>query len=154
MINKNEIETAELLLDIGISVAVRPLRFLSKRLQIKRVVIRRPYLGGIVNISRYYAMMGTTSDEYKQMNRADQIAFIARNGQLVSLLVACCICRSWIANKLFKRLTAWWLRWRVHPDVLAELAMIVISQVNTKNFQIIISCGEAMNTLKPRLSQK
>lgn len=149
---KEEIAAAELLLDVGISVAVRPLRFLGKRVPFKRLVIRRPYMGGIIAISRYYALMGVTSDAYRAYTADEKMKFNATHGYTVSRLVALTICRSWFSSKFLSPIAAWWLRWRVHPDVLGELMLVILAQINTKNFQTIIISAEAMNLLKPRLS--
>jgi len=151
--NKTELSTAELLLDVGVSVAVRPLRFLGKRIiPFRRLTIRRPYMGGIIGINRYYAKIGVTPEEFKAYTDDQKLKFIAEHGQTVSLLVACTICRSWISYRTMRWLAAWWLRWRVHPDVLGELMLIILSQVNTAPFQITITSAEALNLMKPRLS--
>lgn len=153
MVNRTELASAELLLDVGVSVAVRPLRFLAKRIPFKRLTIRRPYMGGIIAISRYYAALGVTTDEFKAYSGDQKIKFIAEHGRTVSFLVACTICRGWISYRTLRWLAAWWLRWRVHPDVLGELMLVILSQVNTAPFQNTITSAEALNLTKPRLSQ-
>ncbi|MFA6729074.1 MAG: hypothetical protein WCS17_12800 [Prevotella sp.] len=150
--NKQELTSSELLLDIGISVAVRPLNFLNRKIPFRRIVLRRPHLGGIIAICRYRAMMGISAEGFKALEVDKRLDFVAKNGLLMSLLVACTICRSWLSYHLFRRIVAWWLRWRVHPDVLGELMLITLSQTDTTPFQTIISSAEAMNVLRPRLS--
>lgn len=152
MINKIELASAELLLDVGVSVAVRPLRFLGARIPLRRLIIRRPYLGGILAMCRYYAMLGISVDEFKAMSRDKQLLFIGTHGQIISQLVACCICRGWLSGKILRPITAWWLRWRVHPDTIGELMMVILAQINIAPFQITINSAAAINLLKPRLS--
>lgn len=148
--NKAEIESAELLLDIGVSVAVRPLKFLKARIPLRRVVLRRPHLGGIIAIGRYYNRIGVTAEEMKGYNRDQWMAFIGEHGKEVSLIIACCLCTGCLNYHLFRWAAAWWVRWRIHPDSIAELMQLAVQQVNTAPFLIITELVEAINPLTPR----
>lgn len=60
MKQKAEFRASGLLLDLGISIPVRPLRFMTKK---KRcgITMRTPALGGLIRISRKYCNWGYQS---------------------------------------------------------------------------------------------
>lgn len=152
--SKEELYASEMLLDLGVSVQLRPLRFLGRFCKPRRVVLRRPYLGTLIAQARLYKQMNVTRDEMTDYTREQWLELMAVNGVTVSRLVACCITRGWLTHRLFNKVVAWWLRWRVHPDTLAELMLMSVSQINTVPFQTIIRSAEATNVMRPRLSQR
>ena len=52
-----EIATSELLLDLGVSVPLRPLKFMNFK-RLRRITLHRPNFGGIVMQAMYYNMIG------------------------------------------------------------------------------------------------
>lgn len=147
-----EIATSELLLDLGVSVPLRPLKFLNLK-RLRRITLKRPHYGAIVMQAMYYNMIGCKASELKDYDTEQWMQFIAKNGKLCSYIVALCICTGFVTSK-FHKLVAWYLRWRVHPVTLGELMLLCVTQVNISPFQTIISSAEALNPLSPRLSQK
>lgn len=147
-----EIATSELLLDLGVSVPLRPLKFMNFK-RLRRITLHRPHFGGIVMQAMYYNMIGCKASELKDYDTEQWMQFIAKNGKLCSYIVALCICTGFVTSK-FHKLVAWYLRWRVHPVTLGELMQLSVAQINTSPFRIITSSAEAINPLSPRLGQK
>lgn len=152
--SKAELYASEMLLDLGVSVQLRPLRFLGRFCSPKRIVLRRPYLGTLIAQAQLYKQIGLTRDEIDNYTREQWLALMAEHGVAVSRLVACCITRGWLTHRLFNKIVAWWLRWRVHPDTLGELMLMAVSQINTIPFQTTINSAAAMDVMRPRMSQK
>lgn len=151
---KAELYASEMLLDLGVSVQLRPLRFLGYLRKPKRVVLRRPYFGTLIAQARLYKMLGVTRDEIMNYTSEQWLDLMSVHGITVSRIVACCITRGWLTYRLLNRMVAWWLRWRVHPDTMKELMLMAVSQINTASFQTIIRSAEAMNVMRPRLSHQ
>lgn len=148
----SELNASELLLDLGVSVPIRPLRFLGNKVKVRRITIRRPYMGTIIAMLRQYNKIGCSSEELKEYSKEQWNGFIAEHGKEASMIVAYAICRGFISHKIFSGIVAWWLRWRVHPDVLGEVMLFVIANINTAPFQTTIRSVQMMNLMKPRLS--
>lgn len=149
---KEELNASELLLDLGVSVPVRPLRFLSRKRKPKRIVLRRPYTGTLIRLIREYRKIGVTYDEIKGYSYDKLLDFVAEHGKQVSEVVACTIVRGYFSYMLLHKIVAWWLRWRVHPAFLGEVMVQLMVMLDTTPFQITIRSVEKMNLMKPRLS--
>lgn len=151
--NKEEFRTSEILLDLGVAIPFRPLRFFSKNKEGKsKVVIRRPYMGGLLRIARIYLSIGVSYKELKEYSPDEAMTFMAVHGEKVSELVTCAVLRGYFSYLLFHKPVSWLLRWRVHPIFLME-AMIQLQELtNITPFWNIIRLAETMNLLQPRLS--
>lgn len=147
-----EANASELLLDLGVSVPVRPLRFLSRKRKPGRIVLRRPYTGTLIRLIREYKRIGVTYDEMKAYNYDQTLYFVAEHGKQISEVVACTIVRGYFSYKLFHKIVAWWLRWRVHPSFLGDVMIQLMVMIDTTPFQNIIISVEKMNLMKPRMS--
>lgn len=147
-----ELKAADGLLDIGISIPLRPLR-LRKWSVVPRVTMKRPPLGGLLRILRMCLKLNATPEELKKMNEADTVAFMAKNGKVVARLVALSVWSGYFSGKL-SRLLAWWLLWRCHPNVLFHAAMEFIDRIDSQSFTTIIRSYASPNLLRPNLSQK
>ncbi|MDH8702363.1 hypothetical protein M2138_001725 [Dysgonomonadaceae bacterium PH5-43] len=148
---KEELLASELLLDLGVAIPVRPLRFLSKK-KSRKVLIRRPYMGGLIRFSRIYLKMGVSSEEIKKYNPDEMMEFMTNHGHSVSRMVAVSIVRGFFSYILFGNLVAWWLRWQVHPLFLAEAVIQLIDHTNLDPFKNIIISADKINLMKPRMS--
>lgn len=147
-----EAAASELLLDLGVSVPVRPLRFLSKKRKPRRIVLRRPYTGTLIRQIREYRKIGVTYEDMKAYNYDEMLNFVADHGKQVSEVIACTIVRGYISYMLLHRIVSWWLRWRVHPSFLGEAMVQLMMMVDTSPFQNTIRSVEKMNLMKPRMS--
>ncbi|MBR8705889.1 hypothetical protein [Bacteroides pyogenes] len=149
-----ELRSCELLLDLGIRIPVRPLRWLGRKKKPGKVTLRRPYAGTLIAMTRYYNRIGVTVAEMKEYGTDDWAKLIAAHGHDMARIVACALCRGFVSHRLFSRLVAWWLLWRVHPSVLGDVMLLLIESIDTRPFQITISSVETVNLMKPRLSHE
>lgn len=148
-----ELLSAKMLLDLGVSVPIRPLRFLKHKYT-PRIVLRRPYMGTILKQLNIFLSLGLKIEDLKEYKDEDYMKLMAEHGKEVSRIVAYCITRGYVASKLFNRIVAWWLRWQLHPDVLCELMAMCIMQIDISPFSNIIKLVNGINILAPKLSQK
>lgn len=151
---RQELKASGLLLDLGVSIPVRPLRFLNLRTKPRPIVIRHPTAGGLVRMSEQRLKIGISHEELKNYTVDQNIEFIARHGKAVSLIVAGAIVGSYFGYKLFGRFVAWWLRWRVHPAFLSEAMFQFFDNVDVRPFTNIIKLAELVSLTKPRLSHE
>ena len=151
MKQKAEFRASGLLLDLGISIPVRPLRFMTKK---KRcgITMRTPALGGLIRISRKYLQLGVSVDEMQNYTFDQNMEFVAGRGKEVSELVACAIVSGYITGRLFNKVVAWWLRWRVHPAYLQEAMLQLFLLLDIKSFSTTIKSAQMMNVMTRRLS--
>lgn len=150
-----ELETAEALLDIGVSLPLKAVRipFTSKRFAL-RMTMKRPCLGNQIRIARHYLKLGVTYEQMKAFNKHEEMVFLAQHGTRVSKMIALTICRGAITGTLFTPFMAWFIRWFV-PDTFIQGANLqFIFLLGTKDFMNIIRSSEIANPLRPRLSQK
>jgi len=149
---KEELTASEMLLDMGVSIPVRPLMFFNREKEPRKIVIRRPYAGGLIRISNQFLKIGISVKEMENYTAEQDIEFVAKHGKAVSLIVAGAIVRGYFTYILFGRLVAWWLRWRVHPVFLSEAMFQLMQNADVRPFKIIIKLAEAILLTKPRLS--
>ena len=144
-----EIEAAEALLDVGVSLPFLQFKmpFRKKPVSI-RVTMKRPCLGSQIRIARLYLQLGITYEEMEQFNKHEEMAFLAIHGKRVSKMVSLTICRGAVSGLLFSGIVAWLLRWFV-PDNQRFVTLL-----GTKSFMRIIESVQISNPLKPRESQK
>ena len=150
--DREELRSSELLLDLGVRVPVRPLRWLGRKKKPGKVTLRRPYGGTLIAMMRHYNRIGVTAAELKEYDADKWAKLIAEHGHDRARIVACALCRGFISHRLFGGLVAWWLLWRVHPSVLGDVMMLLIESIDTSPFQITIRSMESVNLMKPRLS--
>lgn len=150
-----ELEAAEALLDIGVSVPLKAIRipFIHKRIAL-RLTMRRPVLGNQIRIARLYLGMGVTYGQMLEFTKEEEMEFMAIHGKTVSRMVALTICRGSLAGTLFARPLAWFLRWFV-PDIFLQGANLhFVSLMGTRSFIDIIRSAGIANPMKPKLSQQ
>lgn len=149
-----EVKATELILDMGVSIPVRPVRFLSRKREPWRITMRTPYAGNLIRIGRLYLKTGIVLDGVKEYGTEENMRFMSDHGKDVSRMVAYSIVRGWFWGWLLNRIVAWWLLWRVHPLFLQEAWYQMMTMLDVSPFKNIIRSAEKMNLMKPRLSQK
>ena len=89
-------EASEALLDVGVSVPLKPIRlpFRKKRLLL-RLTMRRPRLSTQIKIARLYLSLGVTYAELEALDKDGQMCFIAEHGKTISDMVALTMCGKW-----------------------------------------------------------
>lgn len=148
-----ELKATDALLDIGISVPLRPLRF-RKRQITPRVTIKRPPLGGLLRILRIWLTLNITAEQLEKLDENGRLQFMANHGRAVSKMVALMVCSGFLSGKLFTPALAAFLRWRCHPDSMLYAAGVFMQLQDTKSFTNIIRLIGALNVVAPKLSQK
>lgn len=150
-----EIEAADALLDVGVSLPLLRIRipFRRKPLQI-RLTMKRPCLGNQIRIARLYLETGVTHEEMARFNKHEELSFLALHGKRISRMVALTICRGKWSGWILTPIVAWILRWMVDDLWVQGANMRFISLLGTKSFMNIIGSVERVNPLTPRSSQR
>jgi hypothetical protein len=151
--NAEEMKASGMILDLGVPIPLRPLRFLDAKRKPRTIIIRQPYSGGLIRMSRQFSEIGVTHEEMKDYTIDQNMAFIAEHGKAAARIVAGSIVRGFFTYPIFGRIVAWWLLWRVHPVFLSEALFQLRENVNINPFKNIIRSAQALNLMKPRLSR-
>ena len=144
-------EASEALLDVGVSVPLKPIRipFREKRLLL-RMTMRRPRLSTQIKIARLYLSLGVSYSELEALDKDAQMRFIAKHGKTISEMVALTMCGKWWKPMW---LVSWILRHWVDNLYLQVAMMKFVLLLGTENFMNIIRSAEMTNPMKLRLSQ-
>ena len=148
-----QLKAADALLDIGISIPLRPVRF-RKWKWTPRVTIKRPPLGGLLRILRLWLTLETDVKQLEIMNDDEKLKFIAEHGRALSKMVSLMVFSGIISGRVSAPILAVLLRWRCHPDVLFYTALHFLQLQDTSSFTDIIALVEGLNVLEPKASQK
>ena len=145
-------EASEALLDVGVSVPLKPIRlpFRKKRLLL-RLTMRRPRLSTQIKIARLYLSLGVTYAELEALDKDGQMRFIAEYGKTISNMVALTMCGKWWKPVW---LVSWILRHWVDNLYMQVAMMKFVLLLGTESFTNIIRSAEMTNPMKLRLSQK
>lgn len=145
-------EASEALLDVGVSVPLKPIRlpFRKKRLLL-RLTMRRPRLSTQIKIARLYLSLGVTYAELEALDKDGQMCFIAEHGKIISDMVALTMCGKWWKPMW---LVSWILRHWVDNLYMQVALMKFVLLLGTESFTNIIRSAEMTNPMKLRLSQK
>ena len=60
---QEELKACRLMLDMGVAIPVRPLKYLHRKKKPCRIIMRTPYAGTIMRIDRLYLSLGVTYEE-------------------------------------------------------------------------------------------
>lgn len=146
---KGEEQFNNLLLDLGVSIPLRPILGYTPRL-----VMKTPYSGTLLRISKLYISMGVSKKSLDNMTYEDKMLLHAKHGEKIALMVAFAIIRGFIPGLLFARLLAFILLWQMKPVMLHEAWYQLLSLLDTKSFIDIIRSADQINLMKPKLSQQ
>lgn len=142
-------ESAEALLDAGLSVPLKGIRLPFRKCPfVIRVTMKRPTLAVQMRIAKLYLDMGVTSDEMARFTKEDEMRFLAEHGKAVSLMVAYTLRGSFLPVSL----TAWYVRHRMEHKYLLHAFRTFTRLMGTRSFTPIIRSVERSNPMKPRLS--
>ena len=142
--NSEELKASALLLDIGVAVPLRPVRYL-KALRIKTVVMRTPTLGTLTRMAHLYLSMGINMEALKENSFEDDLRLVTEHGVTMSRIVAYAISPRPCTN----RLIAWYLRKRMHPSYLSEAMFQLMQLLDLKSFRTTIDLVGILNPMKP-----
>ena len=142
---QEQLKATSALLDIGVSIPLRPLRWRRWK-WVPRVTMNRPPLGGMIRILKLYLQMNTTSEQLRSMNE--------EQARSLSKIVALAVYSGYWSGRLLAPLLAWVLRWRCNPGVLFFATSQLMELLDAKSFTIIIRSIATINLMAPSLSQK
>lgn len=143
-------QAAEMLLDVGVRIPVIPRRIFGGRKGKSSLVMRRPPAGAVIRIALRYLKLGVTPERIQRMEYDERLRFIAEKGRAVSEMVALSICTGWISGWLLARPVAWYLRWRVHPAMLAAALVQLLAGMDVQAFcNTIPLAARAARLLEP-----
>lgn len=144
-------EASEALLDMGVSVPLKPIRLpWCREPLLLRLTMRRPRLSSQIRIARLYLSLGVTHAELLGLDKDGQMRFIAEHGKVISEMVALTMCGRWWKPVW---LVAWVLRHWVDNLYLQVAMMKFVLLLGTEAFTNIIRSVEMTNPMKLRLSQ-
>ncbi len=150
-----EIEAADALLDVGVSLPLLQVKIPFRRNPVRvRLIMRRPCLGNQIRIAKLYLETGVTHEAMERFNKHEELAYLALHGKKVSKIVALTICRGRFTGWLLTPVVAWLLRWMVDDRWIQGANLRFITLLGTKSFMNIIGSVERVNPLAPRTSQK
>lgn len=98
MKNSVELEAAEALLDVGISLPLFRIRMPWGKGWTWRVVMRRPCLGSQMRIARQFLKLGITSQQVERFTDDQERAFFVEHLRELSMMVAFAVCRSYLSG--------------------------------------------------------
>lgn len=146
-----EIEAAEALLDIGVSLPFFRLPFVRRPI---RLTMRRPCLGNLIRIAKLYVELRVTCKQMEEFDKDEELQFVAIHGRRLSLMVALTVCRGAVSGALFARPLAWLIRWFMPHEYLLAANRQFIALLGTRSFMPIIDSVETANPMKPRTSRR
>lgn len=150
-----EIEAADALLDVGVSLPLLQVKIPFRRNPVRvRLIMRRPCLGNQIRIAKLYLETGVTHEAMERFNKHEELAYLALHGKRVSKMVALTICRGRFTGWLLTPVVAWLLRWMVDDRWIQGANLRFITLLGTKSFMNIIGSVERVNPLASRTSQK
>lgn len=152
-VRRIQAEASEALLNIGVSIPIKDLRFpLVKRPLRLRVNMKRPCMSGQIAIARTYLSMGVSSSELDKMTKEEEMAFLARHGKSVCRMIAYTLCTGFVSRRLLVGIVSWFVRefvpWEYQMGAMKEFVLLM----GTKSFTSIIRSVEMTNPMKLRLS--
>lgn len=150
---REQLKAIDALLDFGVSIPLRPLRFHRWKIA-PRVVIRRPPLGGLLRITRIWLSIGIEASVLEKMDAIQQLEFMQKHGRDVIKMVALMVCSGAIEGRILAPILALILKWRCHPDALIQVASVFFDTIDSKSFTTITRSIGALNLAAPRLGQK
>lgn len=145
-------EASEALLDVGVSVPLKPIRlpFFKKPLMF-RMSMHRPRLSTQIKIARLYLSLGVSYTELETFDKDEQMRFVAEHGRTIAEMVALTMCGKWWKPVWFVS----WILLHLVDNLYLQVAMMkFVLLLGTESFTNIIRSAEMTNPMKLRLSQK
>lgn len=146
-----EIESADALLDVGISIPILQFKMpFTKRHLTYRVTMRRPTMGSLMRIAKVYLAMGVKVNELNDMSKEQQYELLANHGDKIAEVVMLAILRDSVRIWWFGRFFKWVLLNYVNDTHLTTLNKTFAPLYGTRAFGDIIKLVEGASPLTPR----
>lgn len=149
---KQELDT---LIERGMTftVPVRSiLRYLGKTE--RSFIIRQPYLGTLDYLSREFIDMDFSEEKLQGNAMGESKRLIAHNARRCARVIAIAILNSKWRIKLLAPLLASYLLWRITPDKLFKLTLLINTISNVADFTNSIRFLSVTRTTSPALMEK
>ena len=142
---------AETILERGIRVNVPSPRFF-KLFGKKEVglVIKQPYLGTLMHMSRLCLKAGFNLDDVDEGKVDAAFGLMEKHGRTVAKIVAVIILNSKFKIRLFSNILSYWLLWKMKPRKLVEMVILLITLSGVQDFTTSIRLIRRMKTTTPK----
>lgn len=141
-----EREAANVLLEKGVEVSIE--RKTSKKP--RKFIIRQPYLGTLYNLSSLYLEAGFDETQFREDPVWNSRLLANKNAFLMCKIVAVAILNNKLKIKLFTGLLARYLFWRLKPDTLLNIVLVIATLNNTVDFMNSIRLIGAVRATAPK----
>lgn len=142
---------AEAILEKGVRVAL-PAPFLLRVLFVREVgfIIKQPTMGQLFRVSSLSVKTGfdLSGLESGGINEAHRL--VTNHCKSLTLILAALMIRGKWRSKLFSRLLAWWMLWRLTPRKLAEIALVCVAMSGIEDFTTTIRLIGTMRITAPK----
>lgn len=153
---KAEKNEADALIDKGLefTVPVRSLlRFVTKKKE-RVFVIHQPYLGTLDIISRLFLEIKIEEEFLKENPLVETKRIAVESARTCAIVVAVAVLNSKWLIRFFSKPLADYFFWRLKPDKLLQLALIINQISNLGDFISSIRLMSAVRTTTPRLIEE
>lgn len=116
------------------------------------MVIKQPSMGVLIYISRAYLKMGIDVEQLEGGSVEEAHRLLAQNGRSVARIAAIGWLRTRTRIRLFSGLVARWLLWRLSPQQLRDVLLVLVTLSGVNDFTNTIRLLRAMNMMSPKLS--
>lgn len=150
MESKHNAENIELdlLLDRGVEFTVAKKGFLKKKKE-RKFLIKQPYLGTLDILSSLFLRMELNENELNSDPLGETKRLINRSAKDCAMVVAVAILNDKWKIKFFKKRLANYLLWRVTPQKLWQLTLIINNMSNLWDFTNSIRLMSGARTTAP-----
>lgn len=149
--NTVQAQAAETLLERGVRFSIPAPFFL--RLFGKKAVnltIYPPKMGTLIAFSGKYVAMGIDTKGLESGEVGEVTLLIAQHGKDITEAIAVAVLNSKWKIRLFGRMAGRWLMWKLTPQRMAELFMVITMMSGYKDFTTIIRFLPSTNMMKMR----
>lgn len=119
-----------------------------------RMTIKAPCLGSLMRISNVYSGMGVTMKQLQELDFEGKVAFVGRYGKEISRMLAYCMISGKYTGWLLNRPMAWIVRHYMHPVLLEQAWIKMLSMYDTAPFVNITISAAKLNVLKINSEKK
>lgn len=151
--DKSKIEqlAADRILENGVRVKV-PAPFFLRVFGKKQVslLIRQPYLGTLMHISRLALRAGFDFEKIDQGEIDAAHRLVSEHAGTASRIVAVSVLNSKVKINLFTRLLSGWLKYKIKPRKLAEITMTIVLLSGIQDFTSSIRLIRSLRVTAPK----
>lgn len=151
--DKTEEQVVDALLNKGVEFKVEKkglISLFSKTKRTRNFIIQQPYLGTLYALTGLYFKAQFKEDEFKEDPLGASRTLARRSAKIMCEVVAVAVLNNEIKIKLFSKILARYFFWRLKPDTLLQIILIIASLNNTLDFTNSIRLIQVLKTTTPR----